>query len=520
MYRDFTNEELEKLLGYVRNQDESNRNVIWSIADFFSDLAGDSDLDVDDYINDIDGYHKKLIDAENMTAKRIKQIFEAVHEQDKSTLTNIDIINGLADALAKYVQKLKGYIDIGTFKDLNGNVGGLLANPKEEYLNHIKNTFDFFSVKKCAEIYDAYRDGDIKKVEKYLKEEVNDLSRDVGGFGGVPGANIKKIREEVVVDLYRLINSDSAKKFDELFDSCKKKISEFDRYNIMYLAYTAEEPYKSLFLNSLGKFELGEFGSTVEISHFDPGDNKIKFDGKTTWIADSRGAYYEFFHEYGHGIDFHAMIGDDYYSAFYDYRGNYNLIYSDIRGRIKSEIEEQIESLDLDKSTQSKYIKEITESIVYKKGDVSHLSDNTEKTICKRVIRKMCTDLQEKVALSEDGTGPERLKYYTPADIYGGATDGTIMGISGSGHPLYDDDDKDGQWDDGEGYFYPNKDGERTIDTSNNALEEELWADYYSYNMIGNKKAIKWAKEYLPKTIEKYDEMAKNMDICVKDIMP
>lgn len=515
MYRDFTNEEMERLLGYVQDEDgKIDNQLAWGTIDFFADLAQYSDLDIDDYVNDIDSYHKKLIDAENMTAKKIKQIFKAVHEQDEDTLTNIDIINGLAEALDKYMFKLKSNIAIGK-KGFEGNVTEPLALSKKEYLEKIKNEFQFVNAKKCAEIYDAYRDGDIKKVKKYLEREVNDLTRNVADFGGQPGANVKKIREEIVVDLYRLINPDSAKKFDELFDSCADTISELDRYNIMYLVYTAEEPFKSLFIKSLGAYKIGEYNDNVELSHNDPNSNKLNFDNDNTWLNDPYGAYHTFFHECGHAIDYNAQILNGYFSEYYDSGAIYDAIYGDIIGRIRSEISEQISTYfnSLDDSKRSKYIAEITDSIVYKKGDVSHFSDMTERTICKRVIRKMCFDLREKVSLTETeniGTKKTMYKYISPSDIYGGATDKTITGYTG--HDLYTDYDKDGKWDYGEGYFYPDKDGMRTKYTVRDSLSTEAWAEYFSNSITGNKDAIEWTKEYLPNTVEKFGEIAKEME--------
>ena len=545
MYRDFTNEEMERLLGYVQDEDGKISNQLaWGAIDYLADLASYSDLDIADYVDDIDNYHKKLIDAENMTAKKIKNIFKAVHQVDDDTLTNIDIINGLTEALYKYMYNLKTKIVIGK-KGFEGNVTEPLALPKEEYLKKIKDDFQFTSAKKCAEMYDAYRDGDIKKVEKYLEREVNDLTRNVADFGGQPGATVKKIREEIVVDLYRLINPDSAKKFDELFDSCENAtISELDRYNIMYLAYTAEEPYKSLLLNSLGKFKLGKFDPELKQSGFEPGKNVINFTTGNSWLRDLDGAYTSFFHECGHAIDYHARVEEkEWYSVSYELEGNYDVIYDDIIDRVQLEIAEYIDTKfgSLDDRERYKYINEISYCIVYEKGDVSHFSDMTERTICKRVISKMCSDLNETIDREEDDkvekdltenkktenykteigklkTDEKKYKYACASDIYGGATDKTVAGESG--HDLFKDKDKDGIWDDGEGYFFPDKDGERTKynekgEINNENLVLEAWAEFFSYSITGNKKALDWTSEYLPNTVNKFSVMAEDM----KDII-
>ena len=82
-------------------------------------------------------------------------------------------------------------------------------------------------------------------------------------------------------------------KFDELFDSCADTISELDRYNIMYLVYTAEEPFKSLFIKSLGAYKIGEYNDKVELSHNDPNSNKLNFDNMFI-IMGTYGAFWGF----------------------------------------------------------------------------------------------------------------------------------------------------------------------------------------------------------------------------------
>ncbi len=508
MYRDFTNEEKGRLLGYVKDNNDFYSSCN---GDLFFELSQYDDLDINDYIDDIDRYHKKLIYVENMTAKKIKQIFEAVHEKDEDTLTNIDIINGLTEALYKYMNNLKTKIVLGK-NGFGGKVTEPWALPKDEYLKNFKKEFQFANAKKCAEMYDAYRDGDIEKVEKYLEREVDDLTRDVADFGGVPGATVKKSREEIVVDLYRLINPDSAKKFDELFDSCKgTTISAFDRYNIMYLAYTAEEPYRSLFLNSLGTYKLGKYDKTVKISGFISEYNIIEFDTKYSMFGDPLGPYTTFFHECGHAIDYNAAVGSESYSGFYDMHGNYDVIYGDVHDRIQLEIADYIDNSPifsfLGKEERDSCIKNITKCIFDYDGDESKLSTANEEMIFKAVVKKIKSDFTPKKTL--DDSKPTAENYHCPSDIYGGLTDRVVEG--NYHHDLYEDKDKDGIWDDGEGYWFEEK-NEGTFGRSRTGnIENETWAEFYSDKMTGNEKSLKCMQEYLPNTYKRYEKMAQDM---------
>ena len=57
MYRDFTEEEKTKLLGYV--QDDHYASIWEGYFNFFTDIDQYYDVDISDYIDDIDDYHKK-----------------------------------------------------------------------------------------------------------------------------------------------------------------------------------------------------------------------------------------------------------------------------------------------------------------------------------------------------------------------------------------------------------------------------------------------------------------------------
>ena len=82
MKRDFTEESRQKLLELVRQVEAEQW---WEWTDKLGDLwygfeAWIGALDVRCYLDDLDRYHKKVIDKNNMAEKSIEEIFAKVND--------------------------------------------------------------------------------------------------------------------------------------------------------------------------------------------------------------------------------------------------------------------------------------------------------------------------------------------------------------------------------------------------------------------------------------------------------
>lgn len=122
MCRDFSESSEQKLLGLVSEVE----NEKWCD---FTDWIGDRWLDfqswigslnIKNYLDDVNAYHKKIIDKNNTTKEKIKEIFRNVHNVDNSYqkvfLGNEEILN----AVLLYVQELSDIID-----PANGNFNSM-----------------------------------------------------------------------------------------------------------------------------------------------------------------------------------------------------------------------------------------------------------------------------------------------------------------------------------------------------------------------------------------------------------
>lgn len=85
MKRIFTEEEKEKLLKYVdQDQEKNDSRFLGGFIDWGADILHYGGLDISTYVDDIDIYHKKLIDKEDYTRSSIKDLFEAVYSVDST----------------------------------------------------------------------------------------------------------------------------------------------------------------------------------------------------------------------------------------------------------------------------------------------------------------------------------------------------------------------------------------------------------------------------------------------------
>lgn len=113
MYRDFSNESKNKLLGLVSDVE----NEKWCD---FTDWVGDRWLDFESwigtlsikrYVNNVNSYHKKVIDKNNATKKSIEKIFNSVSAIDKTYQGTFNNIEELLKQWKTYVNELSVITD-------------------------------------------------------------------------------------------------------------------------------------------------------------------------------------------------------------------------------------------------------------------------------------------------------------------------------------------------------------------------------------------------------------------------
>lgn len=87
MVRDFSDAAKERLIQQIKAV--TPEGIFAKIGDFFGDLWLNlqekyGDLNIQNYANDVDTYHQKVLDKNNTEISKIEEIFAAVHEVDES----------------------------------------------------------------------------------------------------------------------------------------------------------------------------------------------------------------------------------------------------------------------------------------------------------------------------------------------------------------------------------------------------------------------------------------------------
>ena len=113
--RDFSEQAKQKLLGLV----DQVENEKWCD---FTDWVGDrwydfedwiGALDIRHYINNVNAYHKKVIDKNNASAETITKIFDAVWALDGSYATTLDHIETNLNQWLRYMNTLSSFVEPG-----------------------------------------------------------------------------------------------------------------------------------------------------------------------------------------------------------------------------------------------------------------------------------------------------------------------------------------------------------------------------------------------------------------------
>lgn len=436
MIRDFSDRAKQELMTLVA-QVESEK-----LCDF-TDWIGDRWYDFEEWIgilhlkddlSNVNEYHKKVIDKNNTTLAQLEGIFNKVYSVESEyhkELTNIiascrgfnRLLNALNDVMAK---------------------GALV---QERYVSLIPRYItEYFSL---YHIYIDWEERLENLLEKYRSQgTITDQDKDE------------------FIRIYEIYNVETKKKLDNLLS----KLTEEQIREVKYILYTADEPYRSIYLNELESYTIGNVSGS-DTGFFRPFDNTINVD-MIAEPTNPRGPYTTFFHESGHALDYNFYNDGNFYSLTYrnsEGQSLMDVIYEDVRNDVRKTIARYTK----DKNTQEDLLNYIMGAGSI---DVNTLSEK-EKQLLQYIQAYYKKDMY--------GAQNESC-----SDVYGGVTNNIISG-------------QYGHWSDT--YWYDSK-GNPT-----GSQAKELWAEYYSYCMTGNEEALENLREHFPNAAKFLDEMAESM---------
>ncbi|MCT1578282.1 T7SS effector LXG polymorphic toxin [Oceanobacillus kimchii] len=265
-------------------------------------------------------------------------------------------------------------------------------------------------------------------------------------------------------------------------------LEDKDQIEIKFLMYTSEEPYRTMSLKYLDEVTIAdpEAGGGA---FYRSSDNSITMGSMTEDRTNARGAYFTFFHELGHAIDYNHGVKngmDGFYSDHYTSNGKTlaNQMHGDVSNRVQSEINHRLDDSKYDhlSSTEKQaIINNITEEFIYE-GPSSVSLTAEEETLYGEVQTQISRELQAD-------------EHNNASDVYGGVTVNEIVG----------------RWGHHDNSYWIDENSEERINEPN----KEGFASYYAAYMLEDSEfkdqQLNSVGEFLPNSKEHMDEMLNNM---------
>lgn len=498
MIRDFSEMARNELYTQI---DEVTPDGIWEeVMDGVSDLGLNIQswlgiLSIANYVNDIKGYHRKILDKNNISKIQLDAIFQEIKDIDETYTSILAMLNEEFCKDIAYLKELANIIRVGQGIGVRQACLTLKTQAESRGDIFIKALYSMWANGLQIPIQEQY----YRRIEEYMYQEIAGLGRDVSQLNH----DHDKKRQEGVVEVYRRLYPESAQKFKDLFDSAQGDgFSEFDRVNIIYIAISADEPGRTLFLDSIDTFSFRHVDGSAS-SQYVYGENKIDLNSADSLYDCPKGPYNTFFHETGHAIDYQAG-GGAYFSRSYEQGANNEMICQDVYTVIGDRVDNVSTQMNIQLTTDMK--ENILNAV--RNQDEASLSA-TESIIYQEVKKQLNKELSSASSTAffqNPGTGKqEGVKIYAGiSDVYGGVTNNLIVGDRA--HWSKDSQGRYTYW------YIPDTNPPETTHNQ----EVEMWAHYFSFTMTGNTEAINSMNAYLPGTMKQYDQMLKDMQIQVE----
>lgn len=261
-------------------------------------------------------------------------------------------------------------------------------------------------------------------------------------------------------------------------------LTDDDKRNIKYLVYTADEPYRSVFLSCIKEYEIDD-GNLDKSAFYSSGifSKDLTYDYPDSFGSDPRGPFTTFFHECGHCIDDLADI-----SSYFGYDTASYEFYSEDMGKNVTLYDTIIYDVYFNENNPHS-ITSIGNTFITK-GD-----KDAEQTLYTVVLAFAYGANPDDLLYKERVLYKKILEYHNNSctsgviheavtDVYGGASHNALRN-GGYGH---------------ENTYWENK----------NKLGKELWAEYFSYNMARSDEALENLKEFFPESAKLMDDYSNS----------
>ena len=298
---------------------------------------------------------------------------------------------------------------------------------------------------------------------------------------------LKWIREkhrreaEELIRNYEQANPEDARRLNEFLSSeVAQCLTEEDIFRIKYMAYTAKEPYRSIYLRSLSQYTIVSINQDVNADggNYNPAQGGINLSYPNSFGKDPRGDYNTLFHEGGHAIDDCSNVTEEdgydtgSFTAYSEKLGKditlreaiqYDVYYNRDNPNSITSIAEALKQDGADGSTDAV---------------IRALQNGTDPKTLSNDDLALYRDVLNQYRRVTDTSAT----YMAVSDVYGSVSHNALR--TGWGH----------------GNDYWVEDPTRT--------EKELWAEFFANNMTGDEKALAIMREYYPESYKVLEEYA------------
>lgn len=338
------------------------------------------------------------------------------------------------------------------------------------------------------QIITRYEQAENSNFDRIAAEKTRVQSGDGNGktqSSGEELLNVPKAEMDKFILQFEKDNPKLARDLNKFLSGGKNnKLDSDDIRNIKYLAYNAEEPYRTIFLKSVSKCSIGD-GNLSGGAYYRPWAHTVNYTYSNSFENDPRGGYTTFFHECGHAVDdlsdVSKWLGSDT-EKFKTYSADigkdvslreaieYDVYYNEKNPHSMTNIANEIKNKGVPGTGSGGNVNKVIDAL--KSGDTSKLSN--EDLI-----------LYQSVKNQHNRTTGRDEEYEAVTDVYGGMSHNELRN-NGYGHD------------------------EKYWDTKKNAACE-LWAEYFSYNMGGNTENLQNLLEYFPEAAKVMEQYANTL---------
>lgn len=458
MKRDFTQATYQAFCDMVR---EIERAKLCDVTDWIGDRYYDvkhffGDIGLYDKMSNQDKYRREMMDKENTSVEKIREIFEKVSSTD----------TGFAAG---------GGMCLKTDQELFSAYRKALR----ELSDHAVQAKEFFadgrdfsqSIDKMRLLFSLSFTGvDLKRKLR----EITFTSANFSTFSA-------EFKAQYVAD-FEAANPGFLEKIQKVLSD--SDITDTERLDIEFLICVAPEPYRTLYLQHLSKYKVNV--RDQDGAYYQTFLNTIYIDRDDgNFAEDSCGPYTTFFHESGHAIDdYEDTFGS--LTADYKYNGRslHDIVVSDVRNNVNQYLDENCPELTAEQRAQLLASLNLSDDASYSYGGSTDNMDAVMRAYRNKVVNHFHSDL----------AGPDNA---SASDVYGGVTNNAISGSYGH----WPDSDSDSSKYD---YWYNGK-------KATGAQESELWAEFFAAKMTNNEEALASIRAHFPQAYNALEAMARTM---------